>query len=76
MKKQTNRTTDYENKKLLILNSQFSIFNSLDDERIIFVPEEEIRAVRSIYSKMEQAKMEFCKIAEGMRQIEREYTLY
>ena len=30
-----------------------------DDDRFVFVPEEEIRAIESIYYKMVRAKLEF-----------------
>ena len=47
-------------------NFQSSTLN-LDDDKIVFVPEEEIRAFKSIYDKMEQAQQEFRKVAEELR---------
>ena len=38
-----------------------------DDEKVVFVPEEEIKAIENIFGKMEQAKQEFCKVAEGLK---------
>jgi len=38
-----------------------------DDDRVVFVPAEEIRAIESIYVKMEQAQREFRKVAEELR---------
>ncbi|MCL2097854.1 MAG: hypothetical protein FWH23_03740 [Bacteroidales bacterium] len=40
-----------------------------DDDKVVFVPEEEVRAIKSIYDKMEQAQKEFRKAAEGRRQM-------
>ena len=48
------------------LNSQLSTLN-VDDDRVVFVPAEEIRAIESIYNKMEQAQREFRKVAEELR---------
>ena len=48
------------------LNSPFSTLH-LDDDRFVFVPAEEISAIRSIYDKMEQAQQEFRKVAEELR---------
>ena len=44
-------------------------FSSLhpDDDKVVFVPVEEIRAIESIYAKMEQAQREFRKVAEELR---------
>lgn len=39
-------------------NSQLSTLH-VDDDRVVFVPEEEIRAIENIYNKMKQAKQEF-----------------
>ena len=47
-------------------NSQLSILN-FDDDRVVFVPAEEIRAIESIYNKMDQAQREFRKVAEQLR---------
>ena len=41
-----------------------------DDDKVVFVPEEEIRAIKSIYDKMEQARLEFCRVAEEMKKAE------
>ena len=49
-----------------MLNSQFSMIN-LDDDRVVFVPAEEIRAIESIYKKLEQAQQEFGKVAEELK---------
>ena len=38
-----------------------------DDDKVVFVPFEEIKAIESIYNKMEQAQREFCKVAEELR---------
>ena len=54
---------EFQNK---ILNSPFSTLN-LDDDKVVFVPLEEIRAIESIYNKMEQAQREFCKVAEELK---------
>ena len=48
------------------LHSQLSTLLS-DDDRVVFVPAEEIRAIESIYAKMEQAQREFRKVAEELR---------
>ena len=55
---------DFQNEKTL--NSQFSTLN-LDDDVVVFVPAEEIRAIESIYNKMGQAQQEFRKVAEELR---------
>ena len=52
--------------RTLFLNSQLSTLNS-DDDKVVFVPAEEIRAIESIYVKMEQAQQEFRKVAEELR---------
>ena len=46
--------------------SPFSTLN-FDDDSVVFVPVEEIRAIESIYVKMEQAQREFRKVAEELR---------
>ena len=51
-----NLTPEYENEKD-------------DNNRVVFIPAEEIRLIESIYNKMEQAKQEFSKVAEIIRQI-------
>lgn len=38
----------------------------VDDDRVVFVPEDEIRAIESIYDKMNRARQEFRKIRERM----------
>ena len=60
-----NHKTENRNSKET-LNSQLSTLNSNDD-RVVFVPAEEIRAFESIYVKMEQAQREFRKVAEELR---------
>jgi len=67
-----NLNPEYENEKVenrdlkITLNSQFSTPNA-DDDRVVFVPVEEIRAIESIYNKMNQAQQEFRKVAEQLR---------
>ena len=48
------------------LNTSFSTLH-LDDDKVVFVPAEEIYAIQSIYDKMEQAQQEFRKVAEELR---------
>jgi hypothetical protein len=48
------------------LNPQLSGFN-IDDDKVVFVPAEEIRAIESIFNKMEQAQQEFRRVAEELR---------
>ena len=52
-----------------MFNSQLSTFN-LDDDKVVFVPAEEIRAIENIYNKMGQAQQEFRKVAEELRKWE------
>jgi hypothetical protein len=40
-----------------------------EDDKVIFIPEEEARAIKSICEKIEQAQQEFHKVAEGMKLI-------
>ena len=67
-----NPTLEHENENRDLKkthNSQFSTLNP-DDDKVVFVPAEEIRLIESIYDKMEQAKQEFCRVVEGMKRIE------
>ena len=48
------------------LDSSFSTLN-LDDDKVVFVPTEEIIAIKSIYDKMEQGQQQFRKVAEELR---------
>jgi hypothetical protein len=41
-----------------------------DDDKVVFVPTEDIRAIESIYDKMERAQREFRIIAKKMKQAE------
>jgi hypothetical protein len=44
-----------------------SLNSKSDDDRVVFVPAEEIRIIENVINMMEQAQREFCKAAEGMR---------
>jgi hypothetical protein len=41
--------------------------NSNPDDRVVFVPAEEIRIIEKVLNMMEQAQQEFCKAAMGMQ---------
>ena len=40
-----------------------------DDDRVVFIPTEEIRAIEKIYFKMIQAKQEFIKMTEEPKKV-------
>ena len=40
-----------------------------EDDRVIFIPTEEIRAIENIYFKLIQAKQEFIKMAEELKNV-------
>ena len=41
------------------MNELYATKEMPDEDRFVFVPEEEIKAIKTIYDKMEQAKQEF-----------------
>jgi len=47
-------------------------FSGEDDDRVVFVPEEEIWAIERIYHKMQLAQQEFRKVAEDLKMANRE----
>ncbi|MDR1056051.1 MAG: hypothetical protein LBL90_09590 [Prevotellaceae bacterium] len=46
-----------------------------NDEKVIFIPEEEIKAIKNIYDKMEQVQQELHKIIEESKYIQYSYIL-
>jgi len=39
----------------------------IEDNKVVFMPDEDIWTLLNICEKMEQAQQEFCKVAKGMK---------
>ena len=39
----------------------------LEDDKVVFIPEETIMAIESVYGKIKQAQQELCKVAEEIK---------